>query len=77
MTQKLIFAIPKGRILDEALPLLKAAGIEPEAAFFDKESRALTFATNRPEIDIIRVRAFDVATLWRMAQRRSALSARM
>ncbi len=62
MTQKLIFAIPKGRILDEALPLLKAAGIEPEAAFFDKESRALTFATNRPDIDIIRVRAFDVAT---------------
>lgn len=62
MTEKMIFAIPKGRILDEALPLLKAVGIEPEAAFFDKDSRALTFATNRPDIDIIRVRAFDVAT---------------
>ena len=62
MTEKLIFAIPKGRILDEALPLMKAAGIEPEPAFFDKDSRALTFATNQPHIDIIRVRAFDVAT---------------
>ena len=62
MTEKLIFAIPKGRILDEALPLMKAVGIEPEAAFFDKDSRALTFATNHPHIDIIRVRAFDVAT---------------
>lgn len=62
MTEKLIFAIPKGRILEEALPLMKAAGIEPEPAFFDKDSRALTFATNQPHIDIIRVRAFDVAT---------------
>ena len=62
MTTKIIFAIPKGRILDEALPLMKAAGIEPEAAFFDDSSRALLFATNNPQIDIIRVRAFDVAT---------------
>ena len=32
----LIFALPKGRILDEALPLLERAGVVPEAAFFDK-----------------------------------------
>jgi ATP phosphoribosyltransferase len=62
MTAPIIFAIPKGRILDEALPLMQAAGIEPEAAFFDKESRALMFATNDPAVQIIRVRAFDVAT---------------
>ena len=62
MTAPIIFAIPKGRILDEALPLMQAAGIEPEAAFFDKESRALMFATNDPSVQIIRVRAFDVAT---------------
>lgn len=62
MPQQLIFAIPKGRILDEALPLLSAAGIEPAPDFFDEKSRALTFATNRPELSIIRVRAFDVAT---------------
>lgn len=58
----MIFAIPKGRILDEALPLMRAAGIEPEAAFFDKGNRALRFATSNPAIDLIRVRAFDVAT---------------
>jgi ATP phosphoribosyltransferase len=62
MAGKLIFAIPKGRILDEALPLMRAAGIEPQADFFDKNSRALMFATNDPEVEVIRVRAFDVAT---------------
>jgi ATP phosphoribosyltransferase len=62
VTERIIFAIPKGRILDEALPLMHAAGIEPEPAFFDESSRALLFATNNPAISIIRVRAFDVAT---------------
>ena len=62
MTRSLTFAIPKGRILDEALPLLAKAGIEPEAEFHDKKSRALRFATNRPDVSIIRVRAIDVAT---------------
>jgi ATP phosphoribosyltransferase len=62
MTDPIIFAIPKGRILDEALPLMRAAGIEPAADFFDPESRALMFATNDPTVQIIRVRAFDVAT---------------
>lgn len=62
MTAPLIIALPKGRILDEALPLLKRVGIEPDAEFHDKKSRALRFATNRPDTSIIRVRAFDVAT---------------
>ncbi len=62
MAGKLIFAIPKGRILDEALPLMRAAGIEPGPDFFDKNSRALMFATNGPDVEVIRVRAFDVAT---------------
>jgi len=58
----LVLALPKGRILDEAMPLVRAAGIEPEPAFDDPRSRALRFSTNHPHIDIIRVRAFDVAT---------------
>jgi ATP phosphoribosyltransferase len=62
MADKLIFAIPKGRILDEALPLMRAAEIQPAAEFFDNKSRALMFATSDPHVDIIRVRAFDVAT---------------
>ena len=62
MAKPLIFAIPKGRILDDALPLLEQAGIVPEDAFFDKSNRSLKFATNLPHMGIIRVRAFDVAT---------------
>lgn len=62
MTEPLIIALPKGRILKEALPVLARAGIVPEAAFSDEDSRALRFTTNLPGVDLIRVRAFDVAT---------------
>ena len=62
MAPLLIIAVPKGRILAEAQPLLLAAGVRPEAAFFDEDSRALRFATDDPGIALIRVRAFDVAT---------------
>jgi ATP phosphoribosyltransferase len=62
MTGDLIFAVPKGRILAEALPVMARAGIEPEPAFADEGSRALMFATNVPGLSIIRVRAFDAAT---------------
>ena len=58
----LVIALPKGRILDEAMPLIHAAGIVPEAAFDDEKSRKLRFSTNIPNVDIIRVRSFDVAT---------------
>lgn len=57
-----ILALPKGRILKEAMPLLKRAGIVPEPDFSNEDSRALRFKTNVPEIEIIRVRSFDVAT---------------
>ena len=62
MSRPLIIAVPKGRILGEALPLLAAAGIRPEAAFTDQDTRALRFETDRPGFSLIRVRAFDVAT---------------
>ena len=62
MSEPIILAVPKGRILSEALPLLARAGIRPEAAFTDPDSRALRFSTDRPDIELIRVRAFDVAT---------------
>lgn len=60
--EKLILALPKGRILQEVMPIVLRAGIQPEPAFNDKSVRQLRFATNRPEIDIVRVRSFDVAT---------------
>jgi ATP phosphoribosyltransferase len=62
MAEPIVIAVPKGRILAEVEPLLARARVTPEAAFFDEESRALRFATDRPEIALIRVRAFDVAT---------------
>ena len=62
MADPIIIAVPKGRILAEVMPLFAAAGIRPEPAFADEDSRALRFATDRPDISLIRVRAFDVAT---------------
>lgn len=62
MSAPLTFAVPKGRILDEALPVMARAGVVPEAAFHDKANRALSFAAEDPDVRIIRVRAFDVAT---------------
>lgn len=60
--EKLVLALPKGRILKEVMPLVRKAGIEPEAAFDDDSARQLRFTTNRENVDIIRVRSFDVAT---------------
>lgn len=58
----LILAVPKGRILKELRPLMEGAGITPEAAFDDPGARQLMFGTNVPNLSIIRVRSFDVAT---------------
>jgi ATP phosphoribosyltransferase len=61
-SDELVIALPKGRILKEVMPLIRSVGIEPEPAFDDPESRLLQFRTNHPNISIIRVRSFDVAT---------------
>lgn len=62
MAAPMTLAVPKGRILAELQPLLSAAGIQPEAGFFDENDRRLQFATNDPGLSLIRVRSFDVAT---------------
>ena len=62
MSQNIVIALPKGRILKEAVPLLRHAGIEPEVGFYDPDSRLLRFSTNVPGLEIVRVRSFDVAT---------------
>ncbi len=62
MADNLILAAPKGRILKELRPLLKKCGIEPEPAFFDEDSRGLSFKTNHKNLTLIRVRSFDAAT---------------
>ena len=60
--EKLIMALPNGRILQEVMPLLRGIGIEPEPAFDDPAARQLRFVTSEPALDLIRVRSFDVAT---------------
>jgi ATP phosphoribosyltransferase len=60
--EKLVMALPNGRILREVMPLLRRVGIEPEPAFDDPAARQLRFATSDAGLDLIRVRSFDVAT---------------
>ena len=60
--EPLVIAVPKGRILRELRPLLARAGLEPEPAFDDPDTRRLRFACDAPDISIVRVRSFDVAT---------------
>ena len=59
---KIIMALPKGRILNELMPLLQKAEIVPEEEFFQTSSRKLLFNTNQKKLSIIKVRSFDVAT---------------
>ena len=51
-------ALSKGRIYDETLPLLAAAGIT--VAEDPEKSRKLIFDTNRPDVRVVLVRASDV-----------------
>ena len=53
-------ALSKGRIFDETLPLLAAAGIVP--AKNPETSRKLIIATNLPDVRVVIVRASDVPT---------------
>ena len=59
-TPQLTLALSKGRIFDDTIPLLKAAGImvteDPET------SRKLILPTNDPHVRVIIVRASDVPT---------------
>ena len=60
MSQTLTIALSKGRILDDTLPLLKEAGIEPTEDL--EKSRKLIFPTTDPNVRLLIVRATDVPT---------------
>jgi len=53
-------ALSKGRIFDETLPLLAAAGLTPQDD--PEKSRKLIIATNNPDVRLVIVRASDVPT---------------
>jgi ATP phosphoribosyltransferase len=59
-SHNLTIALSKGRIFDETLPLLAAAGITP--AEDPEKSRKLIIDTNHPNIRLVIVRATDVPT---------------
>ena len=57
---RITIALSKGRIFDETVPLLEAAGVRPSE---DPEaSRRLIIGTARADVNIIIVRAYDVPT---------------
>jgi ATP phosphoribosyltransferase len=60
--ETMVLALPKGRILEQVMPVLARARIAIEAAFDDPDSRQLRFKTSEPSLEVIRVRNFDVAT---------------
>ena len=60
MSQQLTLALSKGRIFEETVPLLQAAGIS--VAEDPEKSRKLILGTNDAQVRVIIVRATDVPT---------------
>lgn len=60
MKQRLTIALPKGRVLQDTLPLFEEAGITPLEDI--SKSRKLIFDTQHEHVKIIVIRAVDVPT---------------
>ena len=60
ISQVITIALSKGRIFDETMPLLAAAGISPRDD--PEKSRKLIIATSRADVRLVIVRASDVPT---------------
>ena len=60
MNSMITLALSKGRIFDETLPLLRAAGIEVSED--PEKSRKLIIGTNQANVRVVLVRASDVPT---------------
>ena len=59
---KIIIAIPRGRIIKECKAFLNKTSFAPDPLLFDDKTRKLTFSSKDPNINYIKVRAFDVCT---------------
>ena len=62
MSKKIIIAVPRGRIIHECRKILSKTSFAPNSLLFDEKSRKLTFTSKDPNINYIKVRAFDVCT---------------
>ena len=62
MKDKIIIAIPRGRIIEECKKFLNKTSFAPEPLLFNDKTRKLTFKSKDPQVNYIKVRAFDVCT---------------
>ena len=62
INEKIIIAVPRGRIIKECKKILKKTNFIPDPKLFSSDSRKLLFKSSNPNINFIKVRAFDVCT---------------
>jgi len=60
--QKIIIAVPRGRITENCKDLLNRTNFAPDPRLFSDSTRKLTFNSKDKNIDYIKVRSFDVCT---------------
>jgi ATP phosphoribosyltransferase len=60
--QNIILALPKGRILKDLQAVFSKINLNIEDEFYNDNTRQLIFKTNIKNLQIIKVRSFDVAT---------------
>lgn len=59
---KIVIAIPRGRITKECKKILLQTSFAPDPMLFDKETRKLKFKSKNKNVEYIKVRAFDACT---------------
>ncbi len=59
---KIIIAVPRGRIIKECRKILSKTSFAPDPMLFDKNTRKLKFKSKNKNIEYIKVRAFDACT---------------
>ncbi len=59
---KIIIAVPRGRITKECRKILSKTTFAPDPLLFDKNTRKLKFKSKNKNIEYIKVRAFDACT---------------
>lgn len=56
-------ALPKGRLAKDLGPILDHAGLALEPAYFDESDRRLIYTTDNPNVRVVPIKPFDVATI--------------
>ena len=59
---KIIIAVPRGRIIKECRSILSKTTFAPEPLLFDNNTRKLRFKSKKKNVEFIKVRAFDACT---------------